>query len=71
MQHAAPGEEKEPLALGSGNGREAGEPALAGTAGLWQDKCHPLPVQRDEAWLLRRHEGTIGQGSVLQSEEGV
>ena len=66
-----PGEEKEPLALWSGNGREAGELALAGTAGRWQDKCHPLPVQRDEAWLLRRHEGAIGPGNVLQSEEGV
>ena len=71
VQQAAPGEEKETLALWSGNGREAGEPALAGTAGRWQDKCHPLPVQRDEAWLLRRHEGTIWPGNMLQSEEGV
>ena len=46
-QHAVPREEKEPLASGSGNAREAVEPAVAGTAVRWQDKCPPLPVQRD------------------------
>ncbi|KAF2370621.1 hypothetical protein BSL67_16705, partial [Acinetobacter baylyi] len=33
VQHAATGKEKEPLALCSGNGRDEGELALAGTAG--------------------------------------
>ena len=47
VQLTAPEEEKEPMALWSGNCREAGEPALAKTAGRWQDKGHPFPVRRD------------------------
>ena len=62
-QPAAPGEEKEPLALWSVNSREAGEPALAGTA-VGGDSSVTLSLCGEmDAWRLRRHEETTRAGA--------
>lgn len=67
MQHAARGEEKEPLALCSGNGCEAGEPALAVTAAGGNTSVTRSLCRETEAWLLRRQEGMNKAGRVLDS----
>ena len=56
--HAAPGEEKEPLALGLGNAPEAGSPTVeeqqaSGKTSVTRSLCGEM-----EAFLLWRHEGT-------------
>ena len=49
--------EEELSALLSGNGREAGEHVLSGTAGRWHDKCHLLPVGRDGSLAAKETRG--------------
>ena len=67
MQHAAQGEEQEPLAFWSGNGCEAGEPALAGTAAGCNTSVSRTLCRETEAWLLRRQEEMSMAGRVLHS----
>lgn len=71
VQHAAPGEEKEPLALWPGNGRKAGEPALAGTAGRWQASPASCAKRRKRGCQGDRR-GGLGRGSfsTLRKESG-
>ena len=70
-QHAAPGEEKEPLALRSKKlGKQDSLPWQEQQAG--GKSSVPCSLCREmEAWLLRRHEGTTRAGIVLPSEKGV
>ena len=67
MQHAAQGEEQEPLAFWSGNGCEAGEPSRAGTAAGGNTRVSRSLCGETEAWLLRRQEGMSMAGRVLHS----
>ena len=71
MQHAAQGEEQEPLAFWSGNGCETGEPALAGTSAGVNTSVTRSLCRETEACLLRREEGMSRAGRVLHYEEGV
>ena len=45
------------ISLLVGNGRKVGEPALSGTAGRWQDKCHPLPIWRHGSLAAKETRG--------------
>ena len=67
VQHAAPGEEQEPLTFWTGNSWEAREPALAGTAAGGNTSVTLSQCRETEAWLLWRQEGMSRTGRVLHS----
>ena len=67
VQHAAQGEEQEPLAFWSGNGCKAEEPALASTAAGGNTSVTRSLCRETVACLLLREEGMSRAGRVLHS----
>ena len=54
VQRDALGEDNVPLALLLGKACETGDPAMAGTAGGWQETCHLLSVWRKRSLAAKK-----------------